>query len=89
MLDCIAEGIGGDVEDEWDTIEAGDLGYCEAFDFKCAANRTCDAWVVGGPITDENMNKVQRLDIEPNPCWEGYEPYGLKPDGSPNCIPVK
>jgi hypothetical protein len=27
------------------------LGYCEAFDFKCAASRTCDAWVVGGPIT--------------------------------------
>lgn len=27
--------------------------------------------------------------IEPNPCWDGYEPYGLKDDGSPNCIPVK
>ena len=52
MLDCIASGIGGDVKDEWDTIEAGDLGYCEAFDFKCAADRTCAAWVVGGPITD-------------------------------------
>jgi hypothetical protein len=52
MLDCIASGIGGDVKDEWDTIQAGDLGYCEAFDFKCAAGRTCDAWVVGGPITD-------------------------------------
>ena len=52
MLDCIAEGIGGEVKDEWDTIDAGDLGYCEAFDFKCAANRTCDAWVVGGPIVD-------------------------------------
>jgi Putative phage serine protease XkdF len=52
MLDCIASGIGGDVKDEWDTIKAGDLGYCEAFDFKCAANRTCDAWVVGGPVTD-------------------------------------
>jgi hypothetical protein len=52
MLDCIASGIGGDVKDEWDTIQAGDLGYCEAFDFKCAADRTCDAWVVGGPITD-------------------------------------
>lgn len=48
MLDCIAEGIGG--EDAYDSIEAGDLGYCEAFDFKCAAQRTCDAWVVGGPI---------------------------------------
>jgi hypothetical protein len=50
MLDCIAGGIND--TNEWDTIEAGDLGYCEAFDFKCAANRTCDAWVVGGPITD-------------------------------------
>jgi hypothetical protein len=48
MLDCIAQGIGG--EDAYDSIEAGDLGYCEAFDFKCAAQRTCAAWVVGGPI---------------------------------------
>jgi len=24
-----------------------------------------------------------------NPCWEGYEPIGLKDDGSPNCVPVK
>jgi hypothetical protein len=81
ILDCIAEGIGGEVKDEWATIDAGDLGYCEAFDFKCAAKRTCDAWVVGGPITE--------LEIEPNPCWEGYEPIGLKPDGSPNCVPIK
>jgi hypothetical protein len=48
ILDCIASGINN--VNEWDTIEAGDLGYCEAFDFKCAASRTCDAWVVGGPI---------------------------------------
>jgi hypothetical protein len=50
VLDCIASGIND--TNEWDTIEAGDLGYCEAFDFKCAANRTCGAWVSGGPITD-------------------------------------
>lgn len=50
VLDCIAKGIGG--EDAWDSIEAGQLGYCEAFDFKCAASRTCDAWVVGGPVKD-------------------------------------
>ena len=49
ILDCIASGINN--VNEWDTIEAGDLGYCEAFDFKCAASRTCDAWVAGGPIT--------------------------------------
>jgi hypothetical protein len=49
MLDCIAQGIG----DSAPEIEAaGQLGFCEAFDFKCAAKRTCDAWVVGGPITD-------------------------------------
>lgn len=29
------------------------------------------------------------MDITPNPCWEGYEPVGLKPDGSPNCVPIK
>jgi hypothetical protein len=30
--------------------------------------------------------------IEPNPCWEGYEPYGTKiVDGRevPNCVPTK
>ena len=31
----------------------------------------------------------EKAAIEPNPCWEGYEPYGLKDDGTPNCIPVK
>lgn len=31
----------------------------------------------------------EEMDITPNPCWEGYEPIGLKPDGSPNCVPVK
>jgi hypothetical protein len=57
MLSCIEEGLaeGGSSEDDaWAAIDAGDLGYCEAFDFKCAAARTCDAWVVGGPITDES-----------------------------------
>jgi hypothetical protein len=42
---CIAEGI-GDEGDPWAVIEAGDLGYCEIFDFKCASSRTCDAWIV-------------------------------------------
>lgn len=50
ILDCIAQGIGGSQTEEWDTIDAGDLGLCEAFDFKCASKRTCDAWVIGGPI---------------------------------------
>jgi hypothetical protein len=47
MLECIAKGIGED-GDPWAMIEAGDLGYCEIFDFKCASSRTCSAWVAGG-----------------------------------------
>jgi len=54
-LDCIAKGIGNDegTEDPFDVIKAGTLGYCRFLKFKCAAARTCDAWVVGGPLTDE------------------------------------
>ena len=51
-LNCIEEGIG---EDATETINAGKLGYCKFFKFKCAAKRTCDAWVEGGPITNENQ----------------------------------
>mgnify|MGYP003335083654 CR=1 FL=1 len=25
----------------------------ELFDFKCAGSRTCDAWIIGGPLTNE------------------------------------
>ena len=52
ILDCIDAGLaaGSRTGNEWDTIAAGDLGYCEAFDFKCAANRTCDSWITGGPV---------------------------------------
>lgn len=53
-LDCIAKGIGDDegTEDPFDVINVGKLGYCRFLKFKCAAARTCDAWVVGGPLTD-------------------------------------
>ena len=32
--------------------DAANLGYCQLFHFKCAGDRTCDAWLMGGPITD-------------------------------------
>ena len=54
---CIADGVGG--TDAWDVVDAGDLGYCEAFDFKCASARRCDAWVQGGPLTDELEQSMQ------------------------------
>jgi len=47
MLECIEKGI-GDEGDAEEFIEKADLGYCEIFDFKCAASRTCDAWVAEG-----------------------------------------
>jgi hypothetical protein len=52
MLDCIEKGI-GDEGDPWAVIEAGDLGYCEIFDFKCAASRTCNAWVTESDQGDD------------------------------------
>jgi lambda family phage portal protein len=52
VLGCIKKGIG---EDANEVAIGGDLGYCEIFDFKCAAKRTCDAWIVGGPITDKKQ----------------------------------
>jgi hypothetical protein len=86
MLACIAAGIGEEpAADPYDAITAGELGYCEAFDFKCAADRTCDAWIAGGPILEEEF-------LEDNPCWEGYEAYGTKIlNGKevPNCIPIE
>jgi capsid protein len=51
IKDCINKGIGADASE---VEKAGELGYCEFFDFKCAAKRTCDAWVVGGPIKSES-----------------------------------
>jgi hypothetical protein len=53
-INCIKKGIGSEAgDDPMDVIDAGNLGYCRFLKFKCAAMRTCDAWVVGGPLTDE------------------------------------
>jgi hypothetical protein len=55
ILGCIDSAIaagGSGTTDAWDVINQADLGYCEVWDFKCAATRTCDAWITGGPITD-------------------------------------
>lgn len=50
IMDCIASGLGEEGEE---VADAANLGYCEIFDFKCAGDRTCDAWIVGGPITED------------------------------------
>ena len=58
MMSCIENGLTNDA-DEFDAIDAaGELGYCEIFDFKCASARTCRAWVAGGPVTEESEQSV-------------------------------
>jgi hypothetical protein len=50
VLDKIAEGLGP----EGDKInDLAGLGFCELWEFKCAAARTCDTWIHGGPITED------------------------------------
>jgi hypothetical protein len=62
MLACIEDHLG--LDDDYAaagkadmqknrarTLDAADLGYCQLFAFKCAADRTCRAWLFGGPIT--------------------------------------
>jgi hypothetical protein len=65
MIDCITKGINSGEEEEAEAeaeeeeegegmevqvIAKANLGYCELFHFKCAGDRTCDAWLAGGPI---------------------------------------
>lgn len=54
MMDCIVSGMAGDESFERDDAsrvsDAANLGYCQLFHFKCAGDRTCHAWLYGGPI---------------------------------------
>ena len=64
MIQCIVSGIEPE-EAEQDlteqVIDAADLGYCELFHFKCAAARTCSAWLSGGPITRKMSDKQKDM----------------------------
>jgi hypothetical protein len=56
MMACIMQGLEKDEEGlsyDQQFIKAADLGYCDLFQFTCAAARTCDAWKSGGPITKD------------------------------------
>lgn len=52
IIGCIEKGIAADMEEELgkEIVKKANLGYCELFDFKCAGDRTCDAWITNGPI---------------------------------------
>lgn len=51
IVDCIIQGINEtEAADPWDVQCRANLGYCQLFKFKCAGDRTCDAWLHGGSI---------------------------------------
>lgn len=60
MKKCIIDGR-KDKDDEGEkdhfdiTVEKANLGYCNIFHFKCAGERTCDAWLSGGPIDNKDI----------------------------------
>lgn len=50
VLKKMAEGLGP----AGDKIqELSNLGFCELFEFKCAGDRSCNKWLMNGPITEE------------------------------------
>lgn len=72
IMSCISKGIGSDAQE---VEQAGDLGYCEIFDFKCASLRTCDAWIVGGPITDKtNLQELRNKLVALRDSKEFFDP---------------
>ena len=93
-LDCIAQGIDSDSpQDAEAVIDAGDLGYCKFLKFKCASRRTCDAWVTGGPLTDqvdENLRdwfKEKWVRFGPDGKIRGDCARGDDREGKPKCLP--
>lgn len=83
ILEAIADGI----SDEGDAVvDAADLGYCELFEFKCAAARSCSAWLTGGPLV-KSFNKSQNRARETKATFtlpDGAVYEILVPEGSVN-----
>ena len=76
VLNKIHKALGPDGDK---VTDLANLGFCEIFEFKCAGNRTCDAWLVGGPLKeekgcalDEDMDEIHEY-IE-----EDFTPTGLE-----------
>ena len=65
MMECIVSGIQQEESDEEtyanEVQAAANLGYCELFEFKCAGDRTCSAWLYGGPVTKKLTGKQKQM----------------------------
>lgn len=79
MMGCIIGGIQQADDQTYapEVVESADLGYCELFEFKCAADRTCGAWLAGGPITRLTEKRKQMLQMAKYVARKGeYENEG-------------
>lgn len=73
--------------------QLADLGFCEIFEFKCAAARTCDAWLRNGPIKEDVnedlrqwfKDKWVRMDTKGNIKGDCAREPG---EGKPKCLPL-
>lgn len=57
MWDCITKGMKDEGNDPMATVEKADIGYCAFLHFKCAGDRTCDAWITGGAIDNKDLTE--------------------------------
>jgi hypothetical protein len=65
VMGCIEKGINEtNAANPQDVLDLADLGYCQLFKFKCAAARTCDAWLHGGPIRDQQQDPAYKTGVE-------------------------
>jgi hypothetical protein len=65
VMGCIEKGINEtNAANPQDVLDLADLGYCQLFKFKCAAARTCDAWLHGGPIRDQQQEPAYKTGVE-------------------------
>lgn len=61
-------------------VEKADLGFCEFFKFKCAGERTCDAWITNGPLKESILPE----DAPANAAGGGnIAGLGVGPQGEP------
>ena len=72
------------------TTSAREAGYAPRVGFNAEGNPNVSALA---PYVDQVTKKVVKKPVLAagleDACWEGYEPIGLKDDGSPNCVPIK
>lgn len=66
VMKKIADGLGPNGSK---VSDLANLGFCEIFEFKCAGDRTCDAWLVGGPLKEEKIKKRRKEFVPSAPSY--------------------